>query len=72
MLQHLDALSAYVQSFAVATVLLLIWLVHRQRTGKGFSLWLASTVAGVVLGGIGAYAALNAAGYKVVKDDKPE
>ena len=67
MLTHVDALTTYSLSMGLLVVFLLVWLVHRQRTGQGFNLWLASGVVGILLGSVGSYAIVSAAGFIVVK-----
>lgn len=68
---HLDAVATYILSMGLMVILLLVWLVHRQRTGQGFSLWLVSAVVGIMLGSVGSYAAVCGAGFMITAVPKP-
>lgn len=35
MLMHMDAVVTYILSMGLLVILLLVWLVHKQRTGQG-------------------------------------
>lgn len=68
---HLDAVATYILSMGLMVILLLVWLVHRQRTGQGFSLWLVSAVVGIMLGSVGSYAVVCGAGFMITAVPKP-
>jgi hypothetical protein len=62
-----DIVSIYILTIGLFVISLLIWLFQRQRSGKGFILWLASGIVGILLGSVGSFAAINLAGYKVIE-----
>ncbi|MEI8380433.1 MAG: hypothetical protein WCJ09_09905, partial [Planctomycetota bacterium] len=71
MLMHMDAVATYILSMGLIVILLLVWLVHRQRTGQGFYLWLVSGLVGILLGSVGSYAAVCASGFMITGVPKP-
>lgn len=71
MLMHMDAVATYILSMGLMVILLLVWLVHRQRTGQGFYLWLMSGLVGILLGSVGSYAAVCASGFMITGVPKP-
>ena len=70
MLTSMDAMTSYALLMGTLIVFLLVWLVNRQKTGKGFILWLAAGIVGILLGSAGSYALVSAAGYVVIPVSK--
>ena len=71
MLMHMDAVVTYILSMGLLVILLLVWLVHKQRTGQGFVLWLASGLVGILLGSVGSFAVVCASGLIITAVPKP-
>ena len=69
-MSSMDALSSYALVMGLSIVFLLVWLVQRQKSGKQFTLWLASGLTGMLLGSAISYAMVNASGYAVMKAPK--
>jgi hypothetical protein len=64
---NLNVLSAYVLSVGLLSIFVLIWVALRQRNPLGMSLGFAAGATGVLLGSIGSYAILSAAGFEVTR-----
>jgi hypothetical protein len=58
--------SAYISVLAGLTLLGLILLWQKQRSGKTVAVWLASGLCGILLGAAGSYAAFSFSGYTAV------
>ena len=64
---YLDVISIYILTLALLALVFGVFINSRQKNGKSFSLWLASTFVGLLLGGTGALAACYWMGYEVVE-----
>ena len=58
-------ISVYLLAVGLLTLLLLVLVWQRQRSGKTIVVWLASGVAGILLGSVGSVAIICLAGYHV-------
>ena len=64
---NLDVISIYILTIALLALVFGVFINSRQKNGKSFSLWLASTFVGLLLGATGALAACYWMGYEVVE-----
>ncbi len=58
-------ISVYLLAVGLLTLLLLVLVWQRQRSGKTIVVWLTSAVTGILLGGVGSVAIVCLAGYRV-------
>ena len=66
-------ISVYLLAVGLLTLLLLVLVWQRQRSGKTIVVWLASGVIGILLGSVGSVAIVCLAGYHVeVVRGRPE
>jgi len=64
---NLDVISIYILTLALLALVFGVFVNNRQKNGKSLSLWLASTVLGLLLGAAGALATCYWMGYEVVE-----
>ena len=64
---NLDVISIYILTIALLALVFGVFINSRQKNGKSFSLWLASTFVGLLLGATGALAACYWMDYEVVE-----
>ena len=64
---NLDVISIYILTLALLALVFGVFVNHRQKNGKTLSLWLASTILGLLLGATGALGACYWLGYEVVE-----
>ena len=60
-----NATGAYVLVLGLASVFVLVLLLHKQRSGKEIKLWLFSGLVGILLGAAGAIAVTTYLGYEL-------
>ncbi|HIN96139.1 MAG TPA: hypothetical protein EYN03_10895 [Planctomycetes bacterium] len=64
---NLDVISIYILTLALLALVFGVFVNNRQKNGKTLSLWLASTILGLLLGATGALGACYWLGYEVVE-----
>jgi hypothetical protein len=64
---NLDVISIYILTLALLSLVFGVFVNSRQKNGKSLSLWLASTILGLLLGATGALSACYWLGYEVVE-----
>lgn len=64
---NMNAISSYILTVALLTLVGLVLVWQRQRTQKTIVAWLASGLAGILLGSIGSFAAVQLGGYELTK-----
>ena len=64
---NLDVISIYILTLALLALVFGVFVNNRQKNGKSLSIWLASTILGLLLGATGALGACYWMGYEVVE-----
>jgi hypothetical protein len=61
----IDMISAYLLVIGLLTMFVIVLVWQRHRTERTIGVWLASGVIGLLLGGVGSYAALRLSGHDI-------
>ena len=64
---NLDVISIYILTLALLALVFGVFVNNREKNGKSVSLWLASTILGLLLGATGALSVCYWMGYEVVE-----
>ncbi|MFH1417981.1 MAG: hypothetical protein ABII12_06825 [Planctomycetota bacterium] len=64
---NMNAISAYILTAALLTLIGLVLVWQRQRTQKTIVVWLVSGLAGILLGSVASFAAVHLGGYELTK-----
>jgi hypothetical protein len=70
-MQDHATLGTYAASVGLFCILMMIYLIARQRSDRAFNVWLTSAVVGIFLGATGALAVAHLAGYEWQKRAVP-